>query len=157
MAKKSTRRKAAKKTTKPNTHVKAEQKRTAQAKKRLILHLKKSLGIITNACKSAKLGRTVFYDWVQADPEFRAKCDEIQEEQLDFVEGVLLKNIRKQKEKSIIFYMRTKGRFRGYSERIEVQEAPPIENFDDYQDQELRTIQKIKNAVEKRRLKRLGG
>jgi len=91
--------------------------------------LKDSLGIITNACKKAGIERRTYYDWRKADPEFAADCDEAGEQTLDFVESKLQTLIDKENPAAIIFYMKTKGKNRGYVERIETsgKDGGPIE------------------------------
>ncbi|MEF2920033.1 MAG: hypothetical protein U0O22_06120, partial [Acutalibacteraceae bacterium] len=49
-----------------------------------------------------------------------AQVDEINEATLDFVESKLLENIKKGEVTSIIFYLKTKGRNRGYQEKTEI-------------------------------------
>lgn len=81
--------------------------------------LKECLGIVTATCDKLGVGRRTYYDWRAADPIFAAKCDQVTETTIDFVENQLLKLIKEGKEASTIFYMKTKGKGRGYVERIE--------------------------------------
>ena len=85
-------------------------------KKKLIEALELSYGIVTTACRNAKVSRQTFYQYCKSDPEFKKDVDSIQDIALDFVEGQLLKSIKNDNVASIIYYMKTKGRKRGYAE-----------------------------------------
>jgi len=89
-------------------------------KKKLLVALHKSLGIVTPACKEVGISRTTFYEYYKTDPEFKEAVDDINEVTLDFVENQLLKNIRDGSERSIMFYMKYKARKRGYTEELNI-------------------------------------
>jgi len=90
-------------------------------KKKLMLEaLRKSLGIVTNACKEVGIDRTLYYRWLKEDDEFRHKVEELEDIALDFAESMLLKKIKDEDTTAIIFYMKTKGKKRGYIEKHEV-------------------------------------
>jgi len=127
-------------------HLTNEQKE--QHKKALLEALEKSLGVVTQACKQAGIGRTTFYEWCKADQEFKKLVDEIESVALDFVESQLFKNIGAGKEASLIFYLKTKGRKRGYCEKIEVNDAPPLPiiNLDSFTDEQRQEIVKLAKA-----------
>lgn len=104
-------------------------------KKNFLEALEKSLGVITTACSMIGLHRSVFYQWMNDDPEFRAKVESIDEIALDYVESKLFNLIDgaetlqpvkgmgfvKVKDApnvtAVIFYLKTKGKNRGYSEK----------------------------------------
>jgi len=86
-------------------------------KKMLIEGLENSLGIVSTACSKANISRSSFYKWYKEDEEFKKKVDEIDNVKLDFVESQLFKNIQKEKERSIIFYLQHKGHKRGYIQK----------------------------------------
>lgn len=92
---------------------------TEQKKKAVIEALKKTLGVVSAACEAVGIGRTIFYEWKKDDPEFRANVDDIEEYAIDFVESKLYEQIASNDTTSIIFYLKTKGKKRGYSERPE--------------------------------------
>lgn len=89
-------------------------------KELLIENLKLSKGIIADACRVTGICRKTFYDWCKGDAEFQDEVNQINEETLDFVESKLLENIKKGEVTSIIFYLKTKGRNRGYQEKAEI-------------------------------------
>lgn len=87
---------------------------TEDNKRRLIIAMEKSLGIVTAACKEANLSRDCFYNYYREDADFKAAIDSINDITLDFAENQLLKKIKEGSERSIIFYMKHKGKKRGY-------------------------------------------
>jgi len=93
--------------------------KSAQHKKAIIEALEQSLGVVTTACKKAGVGRTTFYGWLDSDPKFKKAVDDIQNIALDFAESQLHKQISKGDTTATIFYLKTKGKKRGYIERQE--------------------------------------
>jgi hypothetical protein len=89
-------------------------------KKKLLEALEKTLGIVTPACKESGLSRNTFYVYYKEDPEFKKAVDDINEIQMDFVEGQLFKNIKKGDNAAILFYMKYKGRKRGYTDSLDI-------------------------------------
>jgi len=77
------------------------------------------MGNVSKACEAANISRQTYYDWMK-DNEFASKVDEVKEGLLDFAEHQLLSNIKDGKKTEIIFYLKTKGKKRGYIERQEV-------------------------------------
>ena len=98
-------------------------------KKAWVQAMEKNLGIVTQTAKAVGIHRSTYYEWRKQDPEFAERCDEVQNIALDFVEGKLLKRIQDEDTASILFYLKTKGKHRGYVERTEVQttETPTLE------------------------------
>jgi hypothetical protein len=90
-------------------------------KEALLVALEKSLGIVTPACKEVGISRNQFYIYYNTDDEFKKNVDDINEVTLDFVENQLLKKIKDGSEKSILFYMKYRGRKRGYDERLQIE------------------------------------
>jgi len=92
----------------------------AYNKNQLLSALEKSLGIVTSACKMCNLEPKTYYNYLKDDTEFAAKVESIQETVCDFVETQLLKNIKDGNTAEILFYLKTKGRKRGYVEKQEL-------------------------------------
>lgn len=118
-------------------------------KKQLIECLKKSKGIVADACKITGISRGTFYNWCKEDAEFNEEVNQINEETLDFVESKLLENIKKGEVTSIIFYLKTKGRNRGYQEKAEIDinalRLPQIELQEaDFEDVDAVLIDEVK-------------
>jgi hypothetical protein len=92
-----------------------------QRKKKAILKaLENHYGNVTLACKDAKVDRTMFYDYIKADEEFAKDVAMVKEVKKDFAENALVKNMKEGKEASIMFYLKTQCKDRGYIERSEV-------------------------------------
>ena len=103
--------------------------KTKQHKKAVLLALEKSLGVVTTACKNAGVGRTQFYNWLKNDKEFATAVKEIENIALDFAESQLHQQIQSGNTSATIFYLKTKGKKRGYVERQEIAgvEEQPVE------------------------------
>ena len=92
---------------------------TIKRKTQLLDALEKSLGVVTSACKATKIDRTTFYRWMIDDPEFKSAVNELADVALDFGETQLFKQIQNGVPSSTIFFLKTKGKKRGYIERTE--------------------------------------
>lgn len=100
--------------------IEARRLQTQLDKRRFLDILDECLGIVSYAIKRAGISRRTYYSWYKDDPEFREEVDHINEGVLDFAEDKLLQNIRSGEKTSIIFYLKTKGKSRGYVERHEL-------------------------------------
>ena len=82
--------------------------------------LRQSGGIYTMAAR--KLGVTAYMvtACVERSPTLKAACKDIEDRLLDFTEGQLQAKIHEGSMAAITFYLRTKGKSRGYVERGEV-------------------------------------
>jgi len=89
-------------------------------KESVLKALEKSFGVVTVACKNAEVPRSTFYKWVKEDKEFAKDVKDIANIALDFAESQLYKQIGKGNVTSTIFYLKTKGKGRGYVERQEI-------------------------------------
>lgn len=97
-------------------------------KNNLLEALEKSMGIVTTACKRVKCNRSTFYKYYNNDKDFRDKVDELQNYTLDLVESELHKQIMEGNTTATIFYLKTKGKKRGFVERQEIQMDGAIES-----------------------------
>lgn len=110
-------------TAKRTASSRAKATKAAQTKKNkadFIAAYEASLGSVTMAAKKVGIDRTTYYFWCNTDPEFKAACEEAIEMQKDFAESQLMKLIRDGDAGSIKFYLQTKGRDRGYGDKVEV-------------------------------------
>lgn len=109
------------------------QNKTEHTKKALLQALEKSLGVVTTACKIIGMGRTTYYEWYKTDEEFKRKVLELQNVALDFAESQLHKQIADNSTAATIFYLKTKGKNRGYVERqeINISERKPLSWLDE--------------------------
>ncbi len=87
-------------------------------KKKILEALEKSLGIVTTACKIAGVHRSTYYEYYNTDEEFKKECDDMSNIVLDFAESQLHKQIKDGNPSSTIFYLKTKGKNRGYYEKV---------------------------------------
>ncbi len=101
--------------------------KTEHKKKALLDALEKSLGVVTTACKKVGIGRTMFYEYMK-DNNFREQVDDLQNVALDFAESQLHKQIQDGNTAATIFYLKTKGKNRGYVERQEITGAEGLPN-----------------------------
>ena len=88
-------------------------------KKAMIEALEKSLGIVTTACKTVGISRETHYRWTREDENYKSLVEGIADIALDFAESQLHKQIKDGEVSSTIFYLKTKGKKRGYIERVE--------------------------------------
>ena len=93
--------------------------KTDAHKKAMLEALEKTLGIVAQAAKVVGICRMQHYTWMQDDPEYRKAVESISDIALDFAESQLHKQIASGEVSSTIFYLKTKGKRRGYVERIE--------------------------------------
>ncbi len=87
--------------------------------KDFLKHFRDGYGIVTYACDNTGISRETYRQWKLKDPKFKAACEEISEGVLDIVESKLLRKINDEDLTAIIFYLKTKGKHRGYVERVE--------------------------------------
>ena len=78
-----------------------------------------TFGVISYACKAANVSRQAYYNWRKNDPEFDEKAREVEESAIDVAEGKLLTQIGEGNLTAIIFYLKTKGKKRGYVEQVD--------------------------------------
>lgn len=86
----------------------------------MLLALNESLGIVSMAAEMVGIDRNTHYNWMKKDPKYKKAVDDMQEVALDFAETELFSQIQKGEPASTIFYLKTKGKKRGYIERQEV-------------------------------------
>jgi len=115
--------------------------RTGHNKKAIIEALKKSLGVVTTACEKAGIGTSTFYNWLKVDKDFAEEVESMDDVALDFVESKLFENIDNNKTAEIIFYLKTRGKKRGYIERQEITGADGMPN-----DFKIEIIDKIEDT-----------
>lgn len=96
-------------------------------KKMLLEALRKTLGVVTPACKMVEKDptdcenlRRYHYRWLEIDPEYKESFESIADIALDFAESKLHKQIETGNTVATIFFLKTKGKTRGYIERQEL-------------------------------------
>ena len=85
--------------------------------------------------------------YIEDDPDFKADVEEVQNVAIDFAESQLYSLISEKNPTAVIFYLKTKGKHRGYIERIENVNSQK-DPFSEMTDEE------IKNRLNELRAKR---
>lgn len=75
--------------------------------------LGENLGVVSKTLTKVKVTRGEYNQWLN-NKEFKARVDEVSELSLDYVENKLLTQIQKGDMNAIQFYLKTKGKKRGY-------------------------------------------
>ena len=89
-------------------------------KKAMLKALHETLGVVSPAVEQVGIHRSTHYNWMKSDEQYKQDVEDIQEFQLDFVESKLFENINSNDVPSTIFYLKTRGRKRGYIEKQEI-------------------------------------
>lgn len=74
---------------------------------------------ITATCQALGISRKTFYDWRAKKKKLAEALDEVEESILDFAESKLVEHIQNDDLQALIFFLRTKGKKRGYVEKTE--------------------------------------
>jgi len=90
-------------------------------KEKLLKALAKSLGVVSTACKSVNISRDTHYRYMKEDGEYRVKVRELENIALDFAESHLHALIKEGNPSATIFFLKTKGKVRGYIETTDFQ------------------------------------
>ena len=96
-----------------------ELKSTQLKKKAFIANMTSTLGNITSSCMAAGISRQTYYNWMRDDLEFKQSVEDVIEESIDFVESSLMERIKEGDTTATIFYLKTKGKSRGYVEKTQ--------------------------------------
>ena len=83
-------------------------------KNSVIEALKKEFGNASVVCEKMGIPRSTYEKWSRCDEVFKKQLEEVAVHKDEFVEGKLFDNIKKLKERSIIYYLSTKGKRMGY-------------------------------------------
>lgn len=95
------------------------QNRLSKNQRDFLKALDASFGNISAACKKMNLSRAIYYKWMNNSPKFAEEVETVNEGLIDFAETKLHQNIMDGKEASIFFFLKTKGKKRGYIETVE--------------------------------------
>lgn len=88
--------------------------------------LEKTLGVVTGACKKVGISRETHYRWLREDEAYKVAVNSIEDVALDFAESQLHLQIQNGEVSSTIFYLKTKGKKRGYIERAELEHSGEV-------------------------------
>ncbi|MEI8111151.1 MAG: hypothetical protein WCH59_09195 [Chitinophagia bacterium] len=81
--------------------------------------LKGNLGIISKAADEVGMHRNTHYHWLKTNAKYAEEIAAIEDDCIDVVENALMNNILAGDVASIIFYLKTKAKKRGYVEKSE--------------------------------------
>jgi hypothetical protein len=101
-----------------------------KSKEKFLENFKLSLGNISISCEASGISRQTYYNWIKQDTDFANECKDIEERNLDLAEMKLLNAIREGKTAELLFYLKTKGKKRGYVERQEITGAEGQQLFE---------------------------
>lgn len=121
--------------------------RMTHKKKALLDALAKSLGVVTVACKKVGVERSTFYRYYREDPEFKKQVDDLNDVALDFAESKLIEAMGETNVTAIIFYLKTKGKHRGYTEQIEIKRPDPPRDLSKLTEEELELMAEIEEKL----------
>lgn len=79
----------------------------------------KKAGNVSSTCSALNIDRNTFFKWRSRYDELNQALSEVEESLIDFSESKLLEQIQDGNLTAIIFHLKTKGKNRGYVERIE--------------------------------------
>jgi hypothetical protein len=105
--------------------------------------LRNAGGIFSGAAQQLNCAPNTIANYVRASASLRDLLEELQEQHLDLAETKLIKLILDGDKTAIIFYLKTKGKSRGYSDRTEVtgaNGAPLTTDVKELSDEELERI-----------------
>ena len=94
--------------------------KTKIQKEAMLEALETQLGIVSGACGKVGISRQTHYRWLEEDEDYAKNVKSLKNFALDFAESKLLECIKDKRETSIIFYLKTQGKNRGYVERQEI-------------------------------------
>ena len=104
-------------------------------KKELFIEaLTNNLGHITKACEAANIHRRTYYSWIDKDESFKEDCNNVEAGLVDLAENELLEKIKDRKSPhqitAIIFFLKTKGKSRGYDEKFQFEIKKPFDRIE---------------------------
>ena len=87
---------------------------------RIIEAFQKTGGLVTQTAKKLKVTRQAIYKRLKGSSKLRKAKLDAEEINLDIAETKLIANVKKGDNASIFFYLKCKGKSRGYVERQEI-------------------------------------
>jgi hypothetical protein len=89
-----------------------------KSQKAFLISFEKKACNVSQASKAVGVDRRTVYRWITSNVSFKEKYDDIMEGMIDMAESALYTNMMAGKETSLIFFLKTRGRNRGYQEII---------------------------------------
>ena len=101
---------------------------------------------VVEACKVVGISNKTHYNWLNNDPEYKDAVDSIQDYRLDQAERRLDELINDKNPTAIIFFLKTKGKKRGYVER---QEVETVKRDEMTEEEALKALERLKLVNDK--------
>ncbi len=79
----------------------------------------KKAGNVSATCASLGISRKTFYEWKDKKKKLSEALEEVDESLIDFAESKLMEHIQEGDTQTLMFFLRTKGKKRGYVEKTE--------------------------------------
>lgn len=95
-------------------------KSNGKNKEKLLTNLAQNGGNIWAACRAVGIVPSTFYEWKKNDAVFAEEYEKLKELQFDFVESKLFDLIDMNNPTAILFWLKCKGKDKGYIEKQEV-------------------------------------
>ena len=76
---------------------------------------------ITATCTALGISRKTFYEWKEKRKKLAEGLEAAEEAIIDFAESKLVEHINNDDVQALIFFLRTKGKKRGYVEKTEAE------------------------------------
>jgi hypothetical protein len=105
----------------------------------VIKRIKEVNGNLAAVARSMGIARMTLYRYMEAHPTIKAALDDARETMLDNAESVLYKKVLDGSTQELLFFLRTQGKSRGYTEKSEVKHSGHID-VSELSDDELRNI-----------------
>lgn len=89
--------------------------------------LSDNLGIVSKAAHACGLHRNNHANWIKSSPDYKNQAEAIEQDCIDVVENALMDKIVEDRDTTaIIFYLKTKGKQRGYVEKQSVEHSGEV-------------------------------
>lgn len=89
----------------------------------IIRALKSKQGFVTLAAKALNVTPQAIYKRIRTNKTIERAVEEIKESHLDFAESQLLRKIKSEDLGAICFYLKCKGKDRGYIEKAQIEHS----------------------------------
>ena len=103
-------------------------KGTKIRKGRMIAQLIENNFHIGHACKQVGIAYDTHFEWLKKDPEYLRAVNQITEYELDEYQALLKKKAYEGDTAAIMFFLRTKGKHRGFSETQKHEVTGQVDN-----------------------------
>lgn len=92
-------------------------------KAEMLKALAENLGIVTHAAAQVGIERKTHYNWYKSDEHYRSAVNELDNVVIDYCEHALMRLINEGNPAAIIFALKTKGKHRGWMEKVQIEHS----------------------------------